>query len=309
MKRIKALVALGTVIMIAGLWSVVAAGTAIAATKITYPEAKYVSDYVGVLSAEETVLLNQKVLDFKAKTSNEIAVLVVPTTSPETIEEYSIHVAQQWGIGKKGKDNGVLFTVVVDDHAMRLEIGRGLEGAIPDISTVKILNTYARPAFRENNYYKGINNTLDVVMAAAQGEFNTADIQDVQSTGSSENDGIISVIFYAVIFGFGFFVKYLASTKSWWLGGAIGAGGAFVISLLLSFGLFVAGFLGLVCGIFGLILDFIVSRNYKGPGGKGGSGGGFWFGGGSSGSGGGWSSGGGSFGGGSFSGGGGSSSW
>ncbi|MFA7277535.1 MAG: TPM domain-containing protein [Candidatus Gracilibacteria bacterium] len=309
MKRIKALVALGTVIIMAGLWSVVAAGTAMAATKITYPEAKYVSDYAGVLSAEETALLNQKVLDFKTKTSNEIAVLVVPTTSPETIEEYSIHVAQQWGIGKKDKDNGVLFTVAVDDHAMRLEIGRGLEGAIPDISTVKILNTYARPAFRENNYYKGINDALDVVMAAAQGEFNVADVQDIQSTDNTESEGLINFIFYVVIFGFGFFVQYLAKTKSWWLGGVVGAGGAFTVSLLLSFGLFVAGLLGLICGIFGLVLDFVVSTKYKGPGGKGGSGGGFWFGGGSSGSGGGWSSGGGSFGGGSFSGGGGSSSW
>ncbi len=310
MKRLTGLVTLGTVIVTAGIWSMVGIANVLAATKITYPEAKYVSDYAEVLSAEETTLLSQKVLDFKAKTSNEIAVLVVPTTSPETIEEYSIHVAEQWGVGKKGKDNGVLFTVAVNDRAMRLEIGRGLEGAIPDISTVKILNTYARPAFRENNYYKGINDTLDVVMAAAQGEFNVADVQDASDTESFENEGWINVIFYAVIFGFGFFVQYLAKTKSWWLGGVIGAGGAFVVSLLLSFGLFVAGLLALICGIFGLLLDFVVSTKYKGPGGKGGSsGGGFWFGGGSSGgSGSGWS-GGGSFGGGSFSGGGGSSSW
>lgn len=274
------------------------------AAPITYPEPKYVSDYAGVLSQEQLQALTDKVLTFKQETSNEIAVLIVPTTAPETIEEYSIHVTDKWKIGKQGKDNGVLFTVAVNDRTMRLEIGRGLEGAIPDISTVKILNTYARPKFKENKYYEGINDALDVIMAAAKGEFNTAELSDAKGT-SENNDGIFTVLFYAAIGIFGFFLQYMASTKSWWLGGVVGSVGAFIVSLLLSFGLFSAFFLAIVFGFFGLIVDLIVSKAH----GKKGGGGGWWWGGG--GSGGGWGSGGGgsSFGGGSFSGGGGSSNW
>lgn len=276
--------------------------TAFAAT-IVYPEPKYVSDYANVLTAEQLQALTDKVLTFKQETSNEIAVLIVPTTEPETIEEYSIHVTDKWKVGKTGKDNGVLFTVAVNDRTMRLEIGRGLEGAIPDISTVKILNIYARPKFKENNYYQGINDALDVIMSAAKGEFNTAEIVDTET--SSENDGLFTFLFYGAVMVFGLFAKYMASTKSWWLGGVVGAGGAFSVSLLLAFGLFSAFFLAIVFGFFGLIIDYIVSKSYQK---KGGSGGGWWWGGGS---GGGWGSGGGgsSFGGGSFSGGGGSSSW
>ena len=278
------------------------------AAPLTYPEPTYVSDYAHVLTPEQIKALTDKVLTFKQETSNEIAVLVVPTTAPETIEEYSIHVTDKWKIGKKGKDNGVLFTVAVNDRAMRLEIGRGLEGAIPDISTVKILNTYARPRFRENDYYQGISDTLDIVMAAAKGEFNTAEIADTSNVtdSSSQNDGLFTVLFYGAVAVFGIFTKYMAKTKSWWLGGVVGGGGAFAVSLLLSFGLFVAFFLAFIFGLFGLIIDFIVSKNYKK---NGDSDGGWWWGGGSGGGWSGGSSGGSSFGGGGFSGGGGSSSW
>lgn len=275
-----------------------------AQTTITYPEPKYVSDYANILTPEQENTLLERVLAFERETSNEIAVLIVRTTAPETIEQYSIHVTDKWKVGKEDKDNGILFTIAIDDRAMRLEIGQGLEGAIPDLSATKILDYYAKPQFREGNYYEGINNALDIVMASAKGEF------DIESTGSqaSETDNtLFTMIFYGGLLAVSWISRHLAKTKSWWLGGVIGAGGAFGITLLLSFGIFVALFLALIFGVFGLILDFIVSRNYgKGDDGKGG--GGWWFGGGS-GRGGGWGGGGGGFGGGGFSGGGGSSRW
>lgn len=286
-----------------------------ASNTITYPEPKYVSDYANVLTAEEVQSLTDRVLTFKQETSNEIAILIVPTTEPETIEEYGIHVADKWKIGKKDKDNGVLFTIAVEDHKMRLDIGRGLEGAIPDISTVKILNTYARPEFKQDNYYKGINDSLDVIEGAAKGEFNVADLSG-SSSESRETDKNISFFIYFAVIIFSLFIKYMASTKSWWLGGVVGAVAAFSISLLVSAGIIGALIFAVIFGAFGLLLDYIISGNAGGKGGSGrnsggSSGGGWWWGGGSSsGSGSDWSSGGdSSFGGGGFSGGGGSSSW
>lgn len=278
-----------------------------AQTAITYPEPQYVSDYANVLSAEEENALAEKVLQFRQETSNEIAVLVIPTTEPETIEQYSIHVTDKWKIGEKGKDNGLLLTVAVNDRAMRLEVGRGLEGAIPDITATKILDAYARPAFKEGKFYEGINAALDQTMALAKGEFNEADIPETTGAASGENDGLFSFIFYAAIGGFSFFTNYLAKSKSWWFGGIAGGVAAFVVALLLSTGVIVAVFLAGIFGIFGLIVDYIVSKNYGKTGTS--KNNWWWFGGGGGSSGGGWGSGGGGFGGGGFSGGGGSSRW
>lgn len=279
-----------------------------AQTPIAYPEPLYVSDYANVLSPDQENALAQKVLQFKQETSNEIAILVVPTTEPETIEQYSIHVTDKWKIGKKNKDNGLLLTVAVNDRKMRFEVGRGLEGAIPDITATKILDVYARPEFKQGKYYEGITIAIDQVMALAKGEFSEAEIPDpAAGASSSENDDLFSIIFYGAIAGFSFFTNYLAKSKSWWFGGIAGGIAAFVISLLLSVGVIGALFLAGIFGVFGLIVDYIVSKNY----GKTGSGkNNWWFFGGGGGSGGGWGSGGGSsFGGGGFSGGGGSSSW
>ncbi len=277
-----------------------------AQTAIVYPEPAYLSDYAGILTSQEKAALGEKVIAFKNETSNEIAILIVPTTEPETIEQYSIHVTDEWKIGKKDLDNGVLFTVAINDRKMRLEIGRGLEGAITDVQSVNILDTYAKPEFKKGNYAKGINDTIDVVMGLAKGEFNVADMGTSPTESNSENDNLITFLFYGIIAGCSFLADYLARSKSWWLGGIIGAGGGSIVGLILGFGVAMALSAGIAFGIIGLIWDYLLSRGVFG---KVRSGLGGWFGGGRGGSGGGWSSGGSSFGGGGFSGGGGSSSW
>lgn len=274
------------------------------AQDISYPKPATVSDYTGTLTTEQLSALTSKIESFRAETSNEIALLIVNSTKPETIEQYSIHVAEQWKIGKKDIDNGLLFVIAMQDRKMRIEVGQGLEGVLPDLLTTRIIASYTTPEFKAGNYYKGINDTLDVVMAAAKKEFNTQELVDSTSSETSEN--FISFMIW-IIFVFGFsFIQYMASTKSWWLGGMAGGGITLLLCLIFTFSLLATLIATIGFTIFGLIADFLLSK-YGEKFGHGGGSGGFFFGGGSGGS----SSGGGfsGFSGGGFSGGGGSGSW
>src|SRR6266567_603909 len=94
----------------------------------------HVTDLTGTLSASERQALEAKLAVWEAKTTNQLAVLIVPTTKPETIEEYSIRVAEAWKIGQKGKDNGAVFVIAKNDKQMRIEVGYGLEGELSDVA-------------------------------------------------------------------------------------------------------------------------------------------------------------------------------
>lgn len=283
---------------------ILAIAPVLAVSNTVYPKPATVSDYTGTLTGEEQAALTTKINTFRQETSSEIALLLVNTTDPETIEQYSIHVAEQWKIGKKDIDNGLLFTIAIQDRAMRIEVGKGLEGVLPDLLTTKILSTYTSPEFKAGNYYKGINDTLDVVMSAAKKEFNTEELLNSSdaSSGISENN-LSFIIWLVFIFAFSF-VQYLSKSKSWWQGGVFGGGAALILSLIFSFGFTLLIGVTISFALLGFLIDYAVSKN---PdifgGGKGG--GGFFFGGGSGGSGGGFSG----FGGGGFSGGGGSGRW
>ena len=96
------------------------------------PLSAHVTDLTQTLSAQEKQALDAKLADWEARTGNQLAVLIVPTTQPEPIEAYSIRVAEKWQIGRKGKDNGVLFLVAKNDKKMRIEVGYGFEGTLTD---------------------------------------------------------------------------------------------------------------------------------------------------------------------------------
>src|SRR5436190_2122963 len=101
-----------------------------------YPTYKgYVNDFAHVLSPTGVKDLETKLKDFDKQTTNQIAVVTVQTTEPETIEQYSIHLAEKWKVGQKGKDNGVIMLFAMQDRKMRIEVGRGLEGDLTDIQS------------------------------------------------------------------------------------------------------------------------------------------------------------------------------
>jgi len=117
----------------------------------------YVNDYANILSYETENKLSQLIGELERKTTSQIAVATIQTTSPLDIETYSVKLFEKWGIGQKGKDNGVLLLIAVNDRKMRIEVGYGLEGAIPDALAKIIITQYITPSFKEGDFNAGVS--------------------------------------------------------------------------------------------------------------------------------------------------------
>lgn len=127
-------------------------------------------DLAGVLAPAERHGLLQRLQAIEARYGSQIAVLIVPTTRPEPIEAYSIRVVDQWRIGREGVDDGVLVLVAIDDRRMRIEVGRGLEGAIPDAIAKRIVEERMAPAFRAGDFGGGLSAALSALESKLAGE-------------------------------------------------------------------------------------------------------------------------------------------
>ena len=255
----------------------------------------FVNDYASVLSQEQKATLENKISAYQKSTTNEIAVAVILSLQDDTIENFAVKLFEDWGIGSKEKDNGVLILVAIEDRKMRIETGYGVEGYLTDAQASWIINDIMKPAFRNNDYYFGVNGAVDKIMAALGGE-------ELPSASKTNNSAATDLLFSFIWFG-GFFIVILASilgrSKSWWVGGIVGA----------VFGLIIGAFLGganssliwaSILTPLGFLFDYVVSKQYQvskktghypwwigGSGRSGGSGGGFGgFGGGHSGGGG-----------------------
>jgi uncharacterized protein len=260
-----------------------------------------VTDLTGTLAASETAKLEQKLAAFEARKGSQIAVLIIPTTEPETIEQYSIRVAEAWKLGRKGIDDGALLLIAKQDRTVRIEVGYGLEGVLPDALAKRIVDEVIVPAFRQGNFVGGINGGIEQMMRVIEGEPlppPQARHGEGAPAGSAVMDNIIPLFIMLIV---------VAKVLQSFFGRFIGAG---IISAS-------AGFLGwllfssIVIGVIAAILAFCV-RLFGSPGGgiyRGGRGG--WPGGGMGGRG-GFGGGGGGFGGGGgggFGGGGASGRW
>jgi uncharacterized protein len=263
-----------------------------------------VNDYARLLSPEAASRLEQKLAAFERDQTTQLVVLTVPSLQGDDIAQFSIRVADQWKIGQKGKDNGVLLILTQAEHKVRIEVGMGLQGVLPDITTAQIIRNVMSPLLKSNDFDQGINAGVDAILAATKGEFK-ASPQDTarkhRTRSSSPTTYFLLAAVAAVILG-----SYARP-----LGGIAGAAGlplaayfAFPgagLTLLLI--LTAVGFGG------GLLLSLLFSGMSGGGGGGNFGGGGGWgggfFGGGSSGG----DSGGFSGGGGGFDGGGASGDW
>jgi uncharacterized protein len=142
-----------------------------AATPALPKPARYATDNAGVIPAARLSALNESLAAFERDTSNQIVVYVNRRRPPDTtLEELAAETYRSWGIGQKGKSNGVLFLVFVDDRAMRIEVGYGLEGAIPDAIAKRITSEVVRPLFKNGDYAGGVEAGARALMAAARGE-------------------------------------------------------------------------------------------------------------------------------------------
>lgn len=131
----------------------------------------WVTDRTGTLSREQILALNRKLSAFERETTNQIAVLLIPSLEGDSLEDYSIRLAEKWKVGQKGRNNGVILLVVKNDRKIRIEVGYGLEGTLPDALAGTIIRNEIAPHFRAGQFYRGIEAGIDAAMAATKGEY------------------------------------------------------------------------------------------------------------------------------------------
>ncbi len=129
-----------------------------------------VTDLTQTLNADQQAQLEVKLAAFEQETGSQIAVLIVPTTQPEAIEQFSIRVVDRWKLGRAQYDDGVLLLVAKNDRKMRIEVGYGLEGAIPDVIAKRIIAEIMAPHFRQGDFYGGILQATEQVIRLIKGE-------------------------------------------------------------------------------------------------------------------------------------------
>lgn len=132
---------------------------------------KLVNDYTNTLTDVQKQALEDKLVAYDDSTSNQITVVIIPTTGNYSIEEIGLELGRKWGIGNKDINNGVLLLIAKDDRKMRFEIGYGLEGAIPDVTAKDIIEYSIKPQFKLDNYYRGIDEGINGITKAAEGEY------------------------------------------------------------------------------------------------------------------------------------------
>ncbi|AOP33239.1 hypothetical protein A0128_04870 [Leptospira tipperaryensis] len=250
-----------------------------------------ITDMTSTLTDSQKSVLTGRLVQFEKRKGSQIAVLVVGSTKDWSIEEYAVKAFEKWKLGRKGVDDGVLLVVAIQDHKTRIEVGYGLEGAVPDAIAKRIISDFMIPQFKNGDYYQGISEGIDHLISTINGEELPAASGRVAGTdsGSGADDlpelpnklitAFIILVVIGKIFGFLF-------------GNGLSGGISGIIFIVL--GLFWSITLWmLIPGA--LLLWFFVLANGGGMGGSGSS----W---GSSSGGGSWSGGGGSSGGGGASG-------
>ena len=144
---------------------------------------KLVTDMANVLSQQQKDFLERKLVALDDSTSNQIAVVLIKTLNDYPIEEYSTKLFRDWGIGNKKTNNGILLIAAIDDHKIRIEVGYGLEGAIPDITVSSIIRNDIAPNFKTGDYFNGIDLATTSIAKAAVGEYKVARQKPVSGSG------------------------------------------------------------------------------------------------------------------------------
>src|SRR5437879_3354718 len=276
---------------------VLLAGLVSARAEVAVPPLKaHVTDLTGTLSASQLRDLDSRLSDFERGKGSQIAVLMLPSTQPETIEEYSIRVADAWKIGRSKIDDGVILVIAKNDRKLRVEVGRGLEGAIPDAIAKRVVSDVIAPHFRADDFYGGIAAGADALAKLIEGE--TLPPPERRAGASSPDyQSLLVMLLVLAIIGGGFLSRIL--------GRGAGAAGTGALAGLVAWAIAGTVLVGAIAAVAVFLFVLLAAAGALGRGG--------YYGGWGGGSG-GWGSGGGGFGGfsgggGGFSGGGASGSW
>ena len=229
-----------------------------------------VTDLTQTLSVDQKNQLEAKLTAFEQQKGSQIAVLLVPTTQPEDIAQYSIRAVDAWKLGRAKQDDGILIVVAKNDHKMRIEVGYGLEGAIPDLTAKRIISEIMAPEFKRGDFYSGVDHAVDKLMGLVNGEQLPAPVSQ-PSKGKSIESMLPFLLVGGLVLG-----GILRSIFGSFFGGALTGGAIGALAWILGGGLLLA----IIFGIIAFIISLFGGAGLGQLGGLGGGG----FGGGSGGS-------------------------
>lgn len=251
------------------------------------PLTQRVTDLTATLDAQQIQTLESRLAEFEANKGAQLAVLIVPTTEPEAIEQFGIRVVEAWKLGRKGVDDGALLLVAKDDHTLRIEVGYGLEGALNDATSHRIIDEIIVPRFKRGDFYAGIESGLAAMMQVVNGE-PLPPPKRAAASGKFDIESLLFVAFGLVVVVGGMLRAMLGRFPAAVLmGGALGALAWLTVAPML-----IALLAGVAAFIFVLLGGGGRGFGGYGSGGFGGGSGGFGGGGGFSGGGGGFGGGG-----------------
>ena len=247
-----------------------------------------VTDLTGTLTPDQKAQLENVLAQIETTKGAQVAILMLPTTQPETIEQFGIRLAEAWKVGRKGVDDGAIVIVAKDDRRMRIEVGYGLEGEIPDVIAKRIVSDVMTPHFKQGDFYGGLQAAVEAIGKIINGEA-LPEPRQRRSTNAFNLSGNIIPVAMIFVFVIGGVLRAVLGRAA---GASVGAAIAFFGAWLLLGSLFAAIIVALIAFVFTLA----GGGRFGGPGMGGFGGGGF------GGGGGGFSGGGGGFGGGGSSG-------
>ena len=283
--------AVGTALLWASLLACALGWSALSLAQVPVPPLTgHVIDQTGTLTAQQTAELEQTLVAFEARKGSQLAVLMVASSAPEQIEPFALRVAERWKLGRKKIDDGAILVVAKDDRAMRIEVGYGLEGALNDLTSKRIISETILPRFKSQDYYGGIHAGVEQIIRVIDGEaLPKPSNQSVRESGSFQQ--FIPLLFILAL-GAG---RVLRATLGKVAGSLVTGGVVAVVAW------FVVGAVSMavIAGLVAMFVTFLgggmvghgMGGHYRG-GGRGGHGGGGFRGGGFGGGGGGFGGGG-----------------
>jgi uncharacterized protein len=236
---------------------------------------KRVTDLAAALAEGEEARITERIRVFEQKRGGQIAVLIVDTTTPEAIFDYTLRVAESWKLGRKGVDDGVLFVIAKGDRKMQILTGPGVQGSLTDAASKRIIAEVVAPRFREGKYGEGIYNGVDKIASVIDGEALPPSAKKKQATKSIDGGeflvlGIFAAIFAAPVLR-SLFGRFLGATAT---GGLTGAAAWFLLG-----GMVFPIIIGVIVFVIALFAGLLNFSNGRGGGWGGGIGGGGWSGG------------------------------
>jgi uncharacterized protein len=161
---------------------------------------RYFNDYVGVVSKEAASRFNEQLAQFERETSDQIVVAVFPKMESDSdIADYTQRVAQAWGVGQKERRNGVVLFVFIQDRKMFIQVGYGMEGALPDATAFDITERHIKPLFRDGNYEAGLATGIDLICQAVRGEYKGSGKTMAERHSGGGVSGILPFIIFVIV--------------------------------------------------------------------------------------------------------------